>query len=109
MRLFSHGFIFWSLFVLPFWNKHRAAPLAIIAYLSHILMDLPSHTGEYGLQPFFPFPFIFDGWFDAWLWGPIEILFSVIAFTILFAIVRQTRRHWVWESEKKSIEQESFV
>ena len=43
-----------------------------------------------------------------WLWGPIEILFSVIAFTI-FAIVRQTRRHWVWESEKKSIEQESFV
>ncbi len=26
--LFSHGFIFWSLCVLPFWNKHRAAPLS---------------------------------------------------------------------------------
>ena len=106
--LFSHGFIFWSFFVLPFWNKHRAAPLAILGYLSHILMDLPSHTGIFGLQPFYPFPFIFNGWFDAWLWGPIEIFLSVIAFSIVFAIVRQSRTYWVWESEK-SIEQESFV
>ena len=100
--LLSHGLLFWALFVLPFWNTHRNAPLAILASLSHVLMDLPSHTGIYGTQPFYPIPFIFDGWFDAWLWGPLEILWSVIVFGIIYAIVRQSRKHLIWESEKIS-------
>tara|TARA_B100001996_G_scaffold134330_1_gene102258 strand:- start:1106 stop:1666 length:561 start_codon:yes stop_codon:yes gene_type:complete len=97
--LFTHGLIFWSFFVLPFWRKHRSAPLAILAYLSHILMDMPSHSGIYGTQPFYPFPLIFDGWFDAWLWGPLEIFGSAIFCACIFLIVRQARKYWKWESE----------
>jgi len=41
-------------------------PIASIAYGVHLLVDWPSHTGEWELRPFYPasqsLPGLFDGW-----------------------------------------------
>ena len=86
----------------PFWKRRSAAKLATIAYVSHILADIPSHTGAYGLEPFYPIPYIFDGWFDAWLWGPGPIAASILGFGLAYLAVRRIRTEWlIWPSERQ--------
>jgi hypothetical protein len=71
--------------------------------VSHVLADIPSHTGAYGLEPFYPIPYVFDGWFDAWLWGPGFIAASIASSLFVYLIVRKIRINWLlWPSERDS-------
>ena len=99
--LLSHSLLFWAIVFAPFWKRSGAAKLATIAYVSHILADIPSHTGAYGLEPIYPIPYIFDGWFDAWLWGPGPIAASILGFGLAYLAVRRIRMNWlIWPSER---------
>ena len=100
--LLSHSLLFWAIVFAPFWKRSSAAKLATIAYVSHILADIPSHTGAYGLEPFYPIPYIFNGWFDAWLWGPGPIAASILGFGLAYLAVRRIRTEWlIWPSERQ--------
>ena len=56
-----------------------------VAYASHLLLDMPSHSGIWSTVPLYPLQFRFEGWFDAWAWGAQEIFISA---TIVFLIWR---------------------
>ena len=77
--------------------------MASLAYASHIVLDIPSHSGIYGLEPFYPIPYIFDGWFDAWLWGPGPILASISLALIAYLAIRRIRSSFLWPSERPTI------
>ena len=62
--------------------------LLSIAYLSHLLLDLPSHTGIWGMAPFWPYPMLVNGWFDAWAWGPGTIFTYALIPAALWALAR---------------------
>ena len=98
--LLSHSLLFWAIVFTPQWKRSRNVKLATVAYASHILADIPSHTGAYGLEPFYPIRYIFDGWFDAWLWGPGPIAASIASACIVFLAVRKLRKHVLWPSEQ---------
>ena len=98
--LLSHSLLFWAIAFLPFCRRSRTAQLAALAYASHLIADIPSHTGIYGLEPLYPIPYIFDGWFDAWLWGPGPIILSIVGTALLYALVRQLRKQYLWPSER---------
>ncbi len=97
--LLSHSLLFWAIIFLPFWHKSSKAKLATIAYFLHILADIPSHSGIYGLEPFYPIPYVFSGWFDAWLWSIWPIIISITCTLILYLIVRRLRTYYLWPSE----------
>ena len=98
--LLSHSLLFWAIVFLPMWRKSRTAKLAAVAYVSHVLADIPSHSGVYGLEPFYPIPFVFDGWFDPWLWGPGPIAASILASSALYLVVWRVRKSVLWPSEQ---------
>ncbi len=99
--LLSHSLLFWAIVFAPLWRRSPGMKLATLAYLSHVLADLPSHTGAYGLEPFYPVHYIFDGWFDAWLWGPGPIAVSVVLTTVVFLLTRALRQRVLWPSERQ--------
>ena len=101
--LLTHSLLFWAILFLPLWNKGFGARLASLAYASHIVLDIPSHSGIYGLEPFYPIPYIFDGWFDAWLWGPGPILGSISLASITYLAIRRIRNSFLWPSERSEI------
>lgn len=98
--LLSHSLLFWAVVFLPLWRKNRAMKLGALAYLAHLIADLPSHTGAYGLEPLYPVPYVFDGWFDAWLWGPGPIGASVLLTSLAYLSVWKARQTWLWASER---------
>ena len=98
--LLSHSLLFWAVVFLPIWRKSRTVRLAAVAYVSHVLADIPSHSGAYGLEPFYPIPFIFDGWFDPWLWGAGPIALSILFSSALYLVVWRVRKSMLWPSER---------
>jgi membrane-bound metal-dependent hydrolase YbcI (DUF457 family) len=71
------------LIIIPLVIWLRLPRLAILAYLSHILLDLPTHTGEWGVKPFYPFPFMVNGFTDAWAW---PFSYMAISWVVLITV-----------------------
>lgn len=84
----SHSLLFWAIVVVPLFRYAKWEHLLSIAYLSHLLLDLPSHTGIWGMAPFWPHPMLVDGWFDAWAWGPGTIFTYALIPAALWALAR---------------------
>jgi hypothetical protein len=63
-----HSFFFLGLIVVPLVLWLRWPRIAIASYISHILLDLPTHTGEWVERPFYPFGMTVKGFTDAWAW-----------------------------------------
>jgi hypothetical protein len=87
-----HSIFFWLLVIIPLVFWLRLPKLAILSYLSHILLDLPTHTGEWGVKPFYPFGYMVNGFTDAWAW---PISYMAVAWAVLLAIgwwVRAVRK-----------------
>ena len=91
----SHSFLFWGLLIMPLLIWYRQPKMLGIAYLSHLLLDLPSHTGVWSTVPFYPFNFRVEGWFDAWAWPIENILFAAIIPFLIWQIIATLRR-WDW-------------
>ena len=59
--------------------------LCLLAYLSHILIDIPSHTGEWAVKFLYPFPFMVNGYADVWAWN--LYLYPIVWMVLVFIIV----------------------
>ena len=80
----THSFLFWGLIVMPLLLYCKKPLLFGVAYASHLLLDLPSHSGIWSTVPFYPLEYRFDGWFDAWAWGAQEIFISAMTALLLW-------------------------
>ena len=64
-----HSVFFAFLIILPIIFYFKLPKIAFIAYLSHILVDLFTHAGEWAMKPFYPFQYSFNGFTNAWSWS----------------------------------------
>jgi len=64
-----HSLFFVLIVIFPLVKFLKKTNLLIYAYILHILIDIPTHTGEWGVKIFFPFNFQIPGITDAWAWG----------------------------------------
>ena len=87
----THSLLFWGLVIMPLLYYFKISKLIGIGYLSHIILDLPSHTGIWSSVPLYPFEFMFEGWFDAWAWPISDILFWSFFPFILWRITAYLR------------------
>jgi hypothetical protein len=69
-----HSLIFAFLIILPAILLFKLPKLAFFAYLFHILIDIPTHTGEWAIRIFYPLnDYSIKGFTDAWQW-PIKYM-----------------------------------
>lgn len=61
--------------------------LAIVAYASHIFIDLFTHTGEWSVMPFYPVKAKFEGFTDAWSWSVKWMVASWLTLITLILIL----------------------
>ena len=100
--LLTHSLLFWALVFLPWWRRSKGHKVAALAYAAHLVADLPSHSGIYGLEPLYPIRYVFSGWFDAWLWPPAPIIASIVVALLTYVAVRRMRERILWPSERES-------
>jgi len=79
-----HSFLFAFLIILPLILIFKLPKRSFLAYLFHILADIPTHTGEWAIKVFYPFNFSFNGFTDAWAWS-LNYMFS--AWLVLIGII----------------------
>jgi len=80
-----HSLFFLILVVVPIVYYFKLNKLIILAYFSHIFLDVFTHTGEWSLKPFFPINFQISGFTDAWAWAYWK--FIVVWGVLLLAII----------------------
>jgi membrane-bound metal-dependent hydrolase YbcI (DUF457 family) len=80
-----HSILFAVLVVAPIVLLLGLTPLAIVAYLLHIIVDIPTHRGEWAVRPFFPFKYKVQGFTDAWRWswGKMAVAWVALALMLL--------------------------
>jgi len=80
----THSIFFALLIILPIVLALKLPKFAFWAYLSHIIIDVFTHTGEWTIKLFFPYNFNIDGFSNAWAW-PISTM--IIPWAILSLII----------------------
>ncbi|MBC7863859.1 MAG: hypothetical protein IAF38_12865 [Bacteroidia bacterium] len=84
-----HSIFFLLLVIIPIIKLSKQSNFLIIAYLSHILIDIPTHTGEWGVKFLFPFNLTVSGFTDAWAWSLNALIISwAVLFILSFCIYR---------------------
>jgi hypothetical protein len=80
-----HSFFFLFLVIIPLVKLLKQSPVLIYAYASHILFDIPTHTGEWAVKFLYPFPIRVSGLTDAWAWGwdMLAISWATLAIVII--------------------------
>jgi membrane-bound metal-dependent hydrolase YbcI (DUF457 family) len=79
-----HSFLFLALVIVPIVWYFRLPLLAIVAYVSHLILDLFTHTGEWAIKPFYPISWKVEGFTDAWAW---PVLYMALSWFGLLAII----------------------
>lgn len=64
-----HSLLFLLFVITPLVLYFKLNKLIILAYFSHIFLDIFTHTGEWALKPFFPFQLEISGFTDMWAWN----------------------------------------
>jgi len=80
----THSLFFVALIILPIVLIFKLPKAAFFAYLSHILFDIFTHTGEWSIQIFYPFNSTVFGISDAWAW-PIK--YMALSWLVLSLII----------------------
>jgi membrane-bound metal-dependent hydrolase YbcI (DUF457 family) len=71
-----HSIFFLILIILPLTLYFELGILFFLGYLSHILVDIPTHTGEWNVRYLYPMNITFNGYTDAWTWSFNSMLLS---------------------------------
>lgn len=80
--------LFFVLFVMaPLGLKYKWPRLFIYAYLSHIVIDMFTHVGEWTVKPFYPFNLAFQGFTSAWTWPWAGFMGAWTFLSIIFFVV----------------------
>ncbi|MGA2434793.1 MAG: hypothetical protein ABSG25_05850 [Bryobacteraceae bacterium] len=89
-----HSFFFVLLVVVPVVYLLHLPKLSIVAYLSHLFLDLFTHTGEWAVKPFYPLSWQFDGFTDAWKWPlPSMIVSWLVIIGLILASLALLAHH----------------
>ena len=78
-----HSLFFWLLIIIPLVLLLKLPKVAAWGYFFHLFVDLFTHTGEWGVKPFFPLSFQIEGFTDAWAWN---FYYFPIAWAVLLAL-----------------------
>jgi len=91
-NLIPHSLVFAFLIILPIVFLFKLPKLALYAYVIHILIDIPTHTGEWSSKIFYPLSnYGINGLTSAWQW-PIKYMFISWLVLILVIIVLKNVR-----------------
>lgn len=91
-----HSLLFLIIVVIPIVKFYRLNNILIISYLSHIVVDILTHTGEWNVKFLFPFNLSFDGFTDAWVWS-----FSYISISWLILIIINITQYQILKNKSK--------
>jgi len=87
----THSIFFAFFVILPIILFFKLSVWIFFAYLSHIIVDIFTHKGEWAIKVFWPFKFKINGFSNTWIWS-IEktinlwiILFSIILYLSFFS------------------------
>ena len=94
-----HSLLFLILVIAPLVVWLKWPKMAIASYLSHIVLDIPTHTGEWAVKPLFPLSLSTSGFTDAWAW---PIPYMVISWLVLLGCAFAIR--WFLKRKSTSIE-----
>lgn len=83
-----HSLFFLAFVIAPLVLWFKWPKIAIVSYLSHILLDLPTHTGEWAERPFYPINITVTGFTDAWAW---PLSYWICSWLVLLAIAYAVR------------------
>lgn len=89
-----HSLIFALLVILPIVLLFKLPRLAFFAYLTHILLDIPSHSGEWNVALFYPLSdFSINGLANFWQW-PIKYMAVIwLALIVLIIFFKRKNAH----------------
>jgi membrane-bound metal-dependent hydrolase YbcI (DUF457 family) len=79
-----HSLFFVAFMIIPLVLLLKLNKLTILAYLSHIFIDVLTHTGEWSIKPLFPINYKIEGFTDGWAWKPVFFVFSWIALGVIY-------------------------
>jgi membrane-bound metal-dependent hydrolase YbcI (DUF457 family) len=85
----GHSFLFAFLIILPIIILFKLPKIAFGGYLLHLFVDLPTHTGEWAVKPFYPFNYSVEGFTDAWSWPLYAMVISWIILSIAIVILNR--------------------
>jgi membrane-bound metal-dependent hydrolase YbcI (DUF457 family) len=89
----THSIFFALLIILPVVLIFKMPKSAFFAYLSHIIIDIFTHTGEWTIKIFYPLNFNLDGFSDAWQWPFYLMIVSwIILLSIIFLLNKKNAR-----------------
>lgn len=86
-----HSFFTLLLIIIPLVFILKLNKLIIFAYFSHIFVDLFTHSGEWGVKPFFPIQYMVNGFTDAWAWNPFLYPICWLILCIIVVIIEKIR------------------
>jgi membrane-bound metal-dependent hydrolase YbcI (DUF457 family) len=80
----SHSLFFALLIVLPIILFFKLPKIAFLGYILHIIIDIPTHKGEWLIKPFYPLNYSINGFTNSWAW-PIWIM--ALSWMVLILII----------------------
>lgn len=81
-----HSFLFLMCVIVPLVRFWRLPAACAVAYASHLVLDIPTHTGEWAVAPIWPIPWRIEGFTDPWMFRPGVWLASVLATASLWRL-----------------------
>jgi len=84
-----HSVFFLLLVVTPGVLIFHLPKMAIGSYFSHLFVDLFTHKSKWGIKPFWPFQYKFNGITDTWVWQFKRLVLSWLFFGIIVLLVRR--------------------
>lgn len=83
-----HSLLFWALVIAPLVLLLKLPRVTLLAYLSHILVDVFTHTGEWSLRLLYPVDWAVSGITDGWTWslGESALAWGVLAAAVAVAV-----------------------
>lgn len=82
----QHSLFFAFFIILPIVLFFKLPKIAFFGYALHIIIDIPTHAGEWAIKPFYPIKYAINGFTDAWAWSAWLLLLSwiILIFIIFF-------------------------
>ena len=86
-----HSFLFFAVVVVQMGLWAKIPRIALASYCCHLLIDLPTHTGEWAVAPLWPSPWRFEGLIDPWKWSWPGILAANVVCAAAWWRIRSVR------------------
>ena len=87
-----HSLLFWALVIAPLVLLFKLPRVTLLAYLSHIFVDIFTHMGEWSLRLLYPLDSAMSGFTDAWTWSLAAMAAAWVVLAALAVVVLAVQR-----------------